>query len=84
MTEAYYRKTTQQALEAQQAGMSGLSDQEAGRRREQYGPNKLSEGKKKSAIQVFAEQFKELPADRAGAVRDMVQAWKSEPDPHRP
>ena len=60
MTEAYYRKTTQQALEAQQAGMSGLSDQEAGRRREQYGPNKLSEGKKKSAIQVFAEQFKDL------------------------
>ena len=35
-------------------------------------------------LHVFAEQFKELPADRAGAVRDMVQAWKSEPDPHRP
>ena len=60
MTESYYRKTVQQALDAQQAGMEGLSDREAGRRREQYGPNKLSEGKKKSVAQVFAEQFKDL------------------------
>ena len=60
MTESYYRKTVRQALDAQQAGMEGLSDREAGRRREQYGPNKLSEGKKKSVAQVFAEQFKDL------------------------
>ena len=60
MTEAYYRKTAQQALDAQQAGPGGLTDQEAAKRREQYGPNKLSEGKKKSAIQIFAEQFKDL------------------------
>lgn len=60
MTESYYRKSVQQALDAQQAKMEGLSDQEAGRRREQYGPNKLSEGKKKSVAQVFAEQFKDL------------------------
>ena len=60
MTEAYYQKTAQQALDAQQAGPGGLTDQEAAKRREQYGPNKLSEGKKKSAIQIFAEQFKDL------------------------
>ncbi len=60
MTEAYYRKTAQQALEAQQAGPEGLTDQQAARRREQYGPNKLSEGKKKSPLQIFAEQFKDL------------------------
>ena len=60
MAEVYYRKTVQQALEAQQAGADGLSEQEARRRAEQYGPNKLSEGKKKSVIQVFAEQFKDL------------------------
>ena len=60
MTESYYRKSVQQALDAQQAKMEGLSDQEAGRRREQYGPNKLSEGKKKSVAQVFAEQFKDM------------------------
>ena len=60
MTEAYYRKTVQQALEAQQAGMTGLSGQEAGRRLEQFGPNKLSEGKKKSPLRIFVEQFKDL------------------------
>ena len=46
MTQAYYRKTPQQALEAQNASAEGLSAQEARRRAEQYGPNKLSEGKK--------------------------------------
>ena len=60
MTESYYRKSVQQALDAQQAKMEGLSDQEAGRRREQYGPNKLSEGKKQSVAQGFAETFKDL------------------------
>ena len=37
-----------------------MSAQEARRRAEQYGPNKLSEGKKKSTLQVFLEQFKDL------------------------
>ena len=60
MTQAYYRKTPQQALEAQNASAEGLSAQEARRRAEQYGPNKLSEGKKKSVAQVFLEQFKDL------------------------
>ena len=60
MTESYYRKTVQQALDAQQAGMQGLSDQQAAQRREQFGPNKLSEGKKKSTLQIFVEQFKDL------------------------
>ena len=60
MTQAYYRKTPQQALEAQNASAEGLSAQEARRRAEQYGPNKLSEGKKKSTLEVFLEQFKDL------------------------
>ena len=60
MSEAYYRKTPQQALEAQQASAGGLTDQQARSRLEQYGPNKLSEGKKKSVLQIFLEQFKDL------------------------
>ncbi|MBM6927346.1 cation-translocating P-type ATPase [Pseudoflavonifractor phocaeensis] len=60
MSEAYYRKTPQQALEAQQSASTGLTDQEVASRRQQFGPNKLSEGKKKSTLQVFAEQFKDL------------------------
>ena len=38
MTQAYYRKTPQQALEAQNASAEGLSAQEARRRAEQYRP----------------------------------------------
>ena len=38
----------------------GLSRQEAKHRLQEYGENALQEGKKKSALQVFAEQFKDL------------------------
>ena len=57
MAEAYYRKTPQQALEAQKAAPAGLSGEEVRRRTGQYGPNKLSEGKKKSVPQIFFEPF---------------------------
>ena len=60
MAEAYYRKTPQQALEAQKAAPAGLSGEEVRRRTGQYGPNKLSEGKQKSVPQIFFEQFKDL------------------------
>ena len=60
MSEAYYRKTPQEALDLQQTSVDGLSDQEVRRRAEQYGPNQLSEGKKKSTLQIFLEQFKDL------------------------
>ena len=57
MTQAYYRKTPQQALEAQNASAEGLSAQEARRRAEQYGPNKLAEGKKVTLLQRFLKQI---------------------------
>ena len=57
--QPYYRQTAQQALESQQADLRGLSEAEVRRRAEQYGPNKLSEGKK-SVLQIFLEQFKDL------------------------
>ena len=60
MSEPYYSKTPQEALAEQQAAAAGLTDQEVQRRREQYGRNQLSEGKKKTAFQVFLEQFKDL------------------------
>ena len=45
-------------LDSDAAG--GLTGAEAARRLEQYGPNALAEGKKKSVLQVFLEQFKDL------------------------
>ena len=60
MTDAYYKQTPQQALEAQHTSANGLSAQEAEARAQQFGPNQLAEGEKKSVLQVFAEQFKDL------------------------
>ena len=60
MTDAYYKQTPQQALETQKTSANGLSGQEAQARAQQYGPNQLAEGEKKSVLQVFAEQFKDL------------------------
>ncbi|WP_297212666.1 cation-translocating P-type ATPase [uncultured Flavonifractor sp.] len=60
MTQPYYSMTIPQAMEARQARAEGLTDREARDRLGQYGPNKLSEGKKKSVLQVFLEQFKDL------------------------
>ena len=57
----WHTLTAQQALERLQADPAkGLSAGEAGRRLEQYGPNALAEGKKKTVLQVFLEQFKDL------------------------
>lgn len=58
--EQYFSKTPQQALEDLKTTSAGLSGQEASSRIEKFGENKLYEGKKKSVIQVFLEQFKDL------------------------
>ncbi len=60
MTDTYFDKTGQQALDAVQATKDGLTKQEAARRLEEHGPNQLAEGKKKSAFVIFLEQFKDL------------------------
>lgn len=60
MAENYYNQTGKQALEAQSSSLEGLSREEVSSRAQKYGPNKLSEGKKKSIVQVFFEQFKDL------------------------
>ena len=60
MAEPYYRQTAQQALSSQQSSANGLTSQEVAQRDQQYGPNKLSEGEKKSVLRVFLEQFKDL------------------------
>ena len=52
--------TDQILAEVNSDGSSGLNKEEAERRLAQYGPNALAEGKKKSVLQVFLEQFKDL------------------------
>ena len=59
--QRWHTLETEQVLSSVKSDrQQGLSGAEAERRLEQYGPNALSEGKKKSVLQVFLEQFKDL------------------------
>ena len=60
MKETYFNRSPEQALEAVGSSRAGLSEKEAARRLESVGPNALAEGKKKTVLQVFLEQFKDL------------------------
>ena len=60
MEQTYFDKTVPQALEQVKATADGLTAQEAARRLEEHGPNQLAEGKKKSPLVIFLEQFKDL------------------------
>ena len=60
MEQTYFDKTVPQTLEQVKATANGLAAQEAARRLEEHGPNQLAEGKKKSPLVVFLEQFKDL------------------------
>ena len=54
-----YTLSTQQVLENLGVDTNGLNDQQVQQRQEQYGPNKLKEGKKPSLIQRFLAQLKD-------------------------
>lgn len=60
MEQTYFDKTVPQTLEQVKATANGLTAQQAARRLEEHGPNQLAEGKKKSPLVVFLEQFKDL------------------------
>lgn len=56
----YYRLSSEEVLKETDSVREGISTQEAEIRLHKYGENALAEGKKKSTLQVFAEQFKDL------------------------
>ena len=56
----YYRKTGEETVKSVDGAEWGLTTEEAKIRLEKCGENVLKEGKRKSAAQVFAEQFKDL------------------------
>ena len=60
MQKPYFNLSPQEALKQLGVTAGGLTDQQAAQRLEQYGPNRLAEGEKKSWLAVFAEQFKDL------------------------
>ena len=60
MEQNFFRLTPQQALQELHAASGGLTSAEAAQRLAKVGPNQLAEGQKKSALAVFAGQFKDL------------------------
>ena len=60
MEQNFFRLTPQQALQELHAVSGGLTSAEAAQRLAKVGPNQLAEGQKKSALAVFAGQFKDL------------------------
>lgn len=56
-----YKKTKNELLSQLNVSISkGLTSKEVSERREKYGFNELTEGKKKTALQIFLEQFKDM------------------------
>lgn len=56
----YYLQTKDEVLKEFRTGSDGLSTKQAEENLAKYGKNALVEGKKKTAFQVFLEQFKDL------------------------
>lgn len=55
-----WKLSQEELLREMNSSMNGLTAEEAKKRLEQYGYNKLQEGKRKGVLQVFAEQFADL------------------------
>ncbi|MDK4448468.1 cation-translocating P-type ATPase [Enterococcus casseliflavus] len=60
LSQTFYAQEAQHVLEEMQTDANGLTNDEAQKRLSEYGPNELEEGKKKSMVQKFFEQFKDL------------------------
>ncbi|WP_338451223.1 cation-translocating P-type ATPase [Niallia oryzisoli] len=56
----YYREKPDDVMKALGVTTSGLRSAEVDKKRERYGFNELQEGKRKSTLQVFLEQFKDF------------------------
>lgn len=56
----YYQMTRQDAQEEVTGSQEALSSEQVLENQKKYGPNELAEGKKKSTVQIFFEQFKDF------------------------
>ena len=81
-TKPVYLQSVEEVFKEVQSSPSGLSSQEAASRLEKYGANTLQEGKKKSLLEKFVDQFKDfmILVLLVAAVVSMF-AHSGEPDP---
>ena len=59
-TSEFYSEAAELVLTEMQSSSAGISNNEAAKRLKEYGKNELAEGKKKSLLMKFAEQFKDF------------------------
>ena len=77
----FYQETPEKVLEELSTTENGLTHQEAGARLEQYGPNKLAEGKKVTLFQRFLQQLSDpmiIILLAAAAVSGITAAYSGE------
>ena len=81
-TKHVYLQSVEDVFKEVQSSPSGLSSKEAASRLEKYGANTLQEGKKKSLLEKFVDQFKDfmILVLLVAAVVSMF-AHQGEPDP---
>ena len=81
-TKPVYLQSVEEVFKEVQSSPAGLSSQEAASRLEKYGANTLQEGKKKSLLEKFVDQFKDfmILVLLVAAVVSMF-AHSGEPDP---
>ncbi|WP_313468399.1 cation-transporting P-type ATPase, partial [Carnobacterium sp.] len=60
LKETFFTENESTVLEKMQSTKEGLTSQEAEKRIADYGPNQLDEGKSKSLLMKFLEQFKDF------------------------
>jgi len=56
----WHRKDTNEAIEALNSSIQGISSEEAQKRLAEYGPNELKEKKKKTPLMMFLDQFRDF------------------------
>ena len=60
MQKEFYSRTGEQTLADMQTSLQGLSEAEAAERLRRYGANALAEERRRSIVEVFFSQFKDL------------------------
>ena len=56
----YYQLTGEETIMEVNGSLDPLTDEQVLEHQEKYGPNELVEGKKKTVLQIFLEQYKDF------------------------